>query len=91
MNQLMDEIIDELAALKGAEHRSHLHQTEAAYRDAGGMFFCPGCRVIVLSRRLRELAEARDDVAPQSRFGGRSRRDDTFERLTERKRIEEAP
>lgn len=96
MNQLMSEIADELAALikGGARHQDHLHETTAGKNDAGGMHFCPGCRSIVLAKRLKELTESVDQTQVHARYGvgddgkPRSKRDEVFQRLTERKAIE---
>ena len=51
----------ELAGLlaSGATHQDRLHETKAAAMDTGEMKFCPGCRMIMLSRWLKEEMEER--------------------------------
>ena len=78
-----DDLIDELHGLikAKARHQSHLHETPAAKVDKGGFHFCPGCRAIVLSRRLAELESSLDDHGPNGV-------DKTIGKLRERREIE---
>lgn len=64
---LFDEMIAEYAALvkAGEVHRSHLHETDAAKRDNGGMKFCGGCRRTVLAQRLFSLERVSEDTVVQ--------------------------
>ena len=62
-----------------SRHIDNLHNTPAALGDrSGGMKFCPGCREIVLGRRIKDIIEIRDDngFLPS---GNRSRRGDGLE------------
>ena len=45
----------EARRLQHAKHENRLHETEEAKADQGEMYFCPGCRYIVLMKRLREI------------------------------------
>ena len=85
----LEALIDELQPLiKGkARHASHLHELPTARGDQGGMKFCPGCRAIILSRRLANLLDAMDDsVKPPHKE--KSRRDEVMDYLKERREIE---
>jgi hypothetical protein len=79
MNELLLAMVDEYRELvaAGETHRAHLHETEAARRDDGGMQFCGGCRRTVLAKRILALEEASEDVTPQNtpELKGRSRRE----------------
>src|SRR3990167_415226 len=93
-DELIEEITDELVTLvKGkARHASHLHESDAARRDiAGHMRWCPGCRLMRLTKRLDELVRSADDTAPQQRHGGKSQRDVVLERWLERRELEQVP
>jgi hypothetical protein len=96
VDELLDEYtteISELVAAK-AQHVSALHESDAAKKDDGGMRFCPGCRLITLTKRMSDLVSARDDNRPQARFGGKSHAQHTVDRLSDRKTREtprEAP
>ena len=79
-----------VALLKAnAAHQPHLHNLPAAATDAGLSAFCPGCELIVRTKRLNEMASAKDDTRAQKRFGNKSRRDSVFETYVARRRIEE--
>lgn len=78
-----EELVDELAALvKGkARHQSHLHETDAAKADKGGMKFCLGCRANIVSQRLAQLESVLDDHGPNGV-------EKVMEKIKERKQIE---
>lgn len=92
-NALMLEHAERVVELlkANATHQAHLHELPSAAQDRGLSTFCPGCELIIRSKRVKEMAEAKDDTRAQRRFGGKSRRDTILERFVERKRIEEAP
>ena len=71
-----------------AHHQAHLHELPAAQADNGSMKFCPGCRAILVSRRLSRLFEARDDSIKPPRKE-KSLRDEVFDALKERRLIED--
>ena len=58
------EMVLELEALTlaGAVHDSMRHELVMATKDKGEMSFCPGCRQIVLTRRIAAAAPKDDDA-----------------------------
>lgn len=88
--QLMAEYATEISdLLQGpARHLSALHTPENATADKGGMKYCPGCRLIILSHRLADMAKYQDDDKPQTRFKNKSRKEDALERLNARRDAE---
>ena len=88
---LMIEHAERIVALlkDGAIHQAHLHTLPAAATDAGLSAFCPGCELIVRTKRLNDMASAKDDTAPQKRYGNKSRRDAVIEKYAARRQIEE--
>ena len=89
--QLMESYAAEIRdILQGpARHFSALHTPENAAADKGNsMRYCPGCRLIFLTDRLQEIARTQDDIQPQKRFNGKSRKDDALERLNAKRDAE---
>lgn len=83
----IDDLTAELLPLitQHARHVSALHESDAAKADhAGHMRWCPGCRAILLSKRLAQLLQAMDDVT-QHPHRKASRRDEIMETLAERR------
>ena len=85
LNLLLSEMIT--LTVGKYRHQDPLHTTVEARRDPGGMKFCPGCREIVLGRRIKDLAEVRDDngVLPS---GNRLRREAVLDNLQKRREME---
>lgn len=94
LDELITEYLKDLSNLwaKGAVHNSALHETDAAKSDKGRMSFCAGCEAVVLSRRLAEAFNARDDRGQPPRTEEnperKSRHIRVAERLNERRDIE---
>lgn len=90
-DDLMLEHAERVVALlqANATHQAHLHTLPAAATDAGLSAFCPGCELIVRSKRLNDMASAKDDTRAQKRYGNKSRRDAVLEQYVVRRRIEE--
>lgn len=89
INAELADLIDELAAWKDKgfqRHSSALHTPENAAADKGGsMKYCPGDRAIFVSDRIAKIVRTLDDVQPQPRFKGLSKRDDVVGAILERR------
>jgi hypothetical protein len=94
MNEYWDEVdalMDELETLMATHpvHVDALHEVPDIRQGKDpGLRSCPGCRAIRLTKRLYEITEARDDVTPQQRLDGKSRRDVKLEELKGRREVE---
>jgi hypothetical protein len=87
----VDAIVDELEPLIRTHpvHVSALHEVDDVRNGKDpGLKSCPGCRAILLTKRLYEITEARDDDVPQPRLGGKSRRTAKVEEVQARRERE---
>lgn len=80
--ELMRGILGEMLAIldSGQSHEEFFHEGPAFRADP--VRACPGCRFVLLSGRLAELASSWDDRQPQVRLGGRSMHDVLFDKMT---------